>query len=34
MQKYIMHDMSFREVWYAQHRFVYHWEHKNVKLIA
>ena len=34
MQKYVIHDTSFWEVWYAKLCFVYHWEHKNVKLIA
>ena len=33
-QKYVIHDTSFWEVWYAKHCFVYHWEHKNVKLIV
>ena len=35
MQKYdVIHDTLFWEVLTAKHYFVYHWEHKNVKLIA
>ena len=34
MQKHFIHDTLFWEVEYAKHYFVYHWEHKNVKLIA
>ena len=34
MQKHVIPDTSFWEVLYAKHCFVYHWEHKNVKLIA
>ena len=34
MQKHVIHDTLFWEVEYAKHYFVYHWEHKNVKLIA
>ena len=34
MQKHVIHDTLFWEVWYAKHCFVYHWEHKNVKLIG
>ena len=34
MQKHVIHDTSFWKVWYAKHCFVYHWEHKNIKLIA
>ena len=34
MQKHVIHDTSWWEVWYAKHCSVYHWERKNVKLIA
>ena len=34
MQKHVIHNTLFWEVQYAKHYFVYHWEHKNVKLIA
>ena len=33
VQNHVIHDTSFREVWYAKHCFVYHWEYKNIKLI-
>ena len=32
MQKHVMHDISFWEVVYAKHCFVYYWEHKNLCL--
>ena len=34
MHKHVIHDTSFLEVLFAKHCFVYHWELKNVKLIA
>ena len=34
MQKHVTHDTSFWKVRYAKHCFVYHWEQKNIKLIA
>ena len=34
MQKHVIHDTSWWEVWYAKHCFAYHWEHNNVKLFV
>ena len=34
IQKHIIYDKSFWEIWYAKQCFVYHWYHQNVKLIT